>query len=193
MLKGLLGDIKEKTGELYNDAAGSLASVTSKVVVSAESKIDMGISAAIDVYNGLGKTITSLTKLGLVFSMIAAPVPVVIGLALLYIMEDTKGETDTGLSNVESSANRAKKRDRERSISLLQKYGAIPTTATIETPLLIVYLDSVNESISGRVKSGKYKNTSLDNLDDGSIHELKLIADHESRQLIDAYTAYRTK
>lgn len=86
--------------------------------------------SASKVYAGAIGTIDLITTLGLTFSAIAAPVPTIIGIGLIYLFES---QYKLRLEETEIAvAIRQRQRKQARVIALLKKHGAIPESAALE-------------------------------------------------------------
>jgi hypothetical protein len=126
---------------------------------------------------------------GLVVAAITAPIPTLIGLAVLALFAEHAQEVKQGIE--EGVAERKSVRASARALSLLKSYGAIPRTAIIETDGLKLLLDSETGTVTGTVKTGMFTTKELQSLSIAEIERLAAGASGEPAEILNAYLAYR--
>jgi len=153
--------------------------------------IDDGVSAARKVYVGAKGVVDAWVTAGVTISLVVAPVPTVIGLAMMWLInlsvEAAKNEIDNQVN--------MKKRQREirRLTAILKKFGSIPQTAYIETQYVKITLDATTNNIEGKILAGDFKGVSLIDID---IDELQRLIQScpcsETKDLLLGYKKYRS-
>ncbi len=146
--------------------------------------------SASKVYAGAIGAIDLITTLGLTLSAIAAPVPTVIGIGLIFLFESQyklrSEEIDTAI------ALRQRQRQQARVVALLKKHGAIPESAILETAWVRVSINSRNGEIRGTILQGQSKGTPLEQL---SMQEIEVLTEHapdvDTKGLLEAYLSFR--
>lgn len=132
--------------------------------------IDDGVSAARKVYVGAKGVVDAWVTAGVTISLVVAPVPTVIGLAMMWLInlsvEAAKNEIDNQVN--------LKKRQREirRLTAILKKFGSIPQTAYIETQYVKITLDATTNNIEGTILAGEFKGVGLNNIDCDQLEQL---------------------
>lgn len=184
-------------------AVSSVVETNTKRVI--DGALDAKDNALGGVAKGIGQTWGAATDLlhfpvlgdllgvGVTIGLIAAPVPVGIGLGILWFMDSQLKDRQVQIeSHVEESK---KRRKHERVVSLLRKYGEIPETAIIETALLKMSLNSKTGEITGVVLAGDFKGSRIESLDYQSLFKLieSCGADVESRQILEVIENMRIK
>lgn len=142
------------------------------------------------MYAGAIGTIDLSTTLGLTLSAIAAPVPTVIGIGLIFLFESQyklrSEEIDTAI------ALRQRQRQQARVVALLKKHGGIPESALLETELVTVSVNSRTGEIKGTILQGQFKDRNIEQL---SLQEIEVLTEHapdvDTRSLLDAYLSFR--
>ncbi|MCZ7861824.1 hypothetical protein O9X98_10570 [Agrobacterium salinitolerans] len=126
---------------------------------------------------------------GLVVAAITAPIPTLVGLAVLALFAEHAQQVKHGIE--EGVAQRKSERATARALSLLKSYGAIPRTAIIETDGLKLILDSETGTVSGTVRTGMFTTRELQSLSVDEVAELAANASGEPAEVLNAYLAYR--
>jgi hypothetical protein len=137
--------------------------------------------------------IGELIGMGVSIGLLAAPVPVGVGLGILWLFDSQIKERQ---GQIEALVEDSKKRRKhERVVGLLKKYGEIPETAILETSLIRIELNSKTGQISGCVLTGDFKNTRIEDIDHHGLFQLiqSCNDDPESRQILEAIENIRTK
>jgi len=144
--------------------------------------------SASKVYAGAIGTIDLSTTLGLTLSAIAAPVPTVIGIGLIFLFESQyklrSEEIDTAIA--------LRQRQQARVVALLKKHGGIPESALLETELVTVSVNSRTGEIKGTILQGQFKDRNIEQL---SLQEIEVLTEHapdaDTRSLLEAYLSFR--
>lgn len=121
------------------------------------------------------------------------PIPVGIGLGLLMLIDS---QIEGKQAQIQAHADQSiKRRNKERVLEMMNKYGEIPETAIIETKMLKVSINSSKGTISGVVKSGDFKGKKLEELDHHGFFMLIQSCgdDEESRQVLESLERIRLK
>lgn len=165
----------------YHSAAGSV-----------DTAIDFTSSAFLKAYAGLVGTFEAIKYAGLSVALVTAPVPTIVALAVLWLMElsidSVKSDIDKELEN------KKKKREFEKVVTLLKKYGKIPSTAVVETEFVKLEIDSITGSVKGEVLKGKFKGGFFENIQPKELENLiSTSPDKETASLIEAYLSYKSK
>lgn len=146
--------------------------------------------SASKVYAGAIGTIDLITTLGLTFSAIAAPVPTVIGIGLIYLFELQYKQQSRDINN--TVVTKWRKREQKRILALLKKHGAIPESALLETEWVRVSINSRTGEIRGTILQGQSKGTPLEQL---SMQEIEVLTEHapdvDTKGLLEAYLSFR--
>lgn len=176
-----VSNVKYRTESLY----GSLAN-------SAEEAVDYTSAKFLKLTAGIVGTYHAIKYAGLSIALITAPVPTLVGMAVLWLMElsidSVKNDIDSELQD------RKKKREFNQVVKLLKKYGKIPETALVETELVKMKINSVTGSVDGVVKEGQFKGVSLSDINDENLSELISTApDSDTKALLESYVSYRDK
>jgi hypothetical protein len=155
---------------------------------SVSSTIDDGISLAKRTFNTIYNEIESFKELGISISLIVAPVPTSVFLAILWLK---------GL-NIEEKTDEeemiAQKKKYEGIIGLLKKYGKIPQTATIKNDYIEMKMDIDDGEVKGKVLDGDYAGMDLVDLNEDQIKNLLASApDKETKEILTAWVSYQEK
>lgn len=155
---------------------------------SVSSTIDDGISLAKRTFNTIYNEIESFKELGISISLIVAPVPTSVFLAILWLK---------GL-NIEEKTDEeemiAQKKKYEGIIGLLKKYGKIPQTATIKNDYIEMQMDIDDGEVKGKVLEGDYAGMDLVDLNEDQIKNLLASApDKETKEILTAWVSYQEK
>lgn len=197
-----LNHLKNAAQKAQRAVSSAVESNTKRVIDGA---LDVKDNALGGVAKGIGHTWGAATELlhfpvlgdligvGVTIGLIAAPVPVGVGLGILWFMDsqikDRQAQIET---HVEDSK---KRRKRERVVSLLKKYGEIPETAIIETALLKMSLNSKTGEITGVVLAGDFQGSRIESLEYQNLYKLieSCGEDVESRQILEVIENMRIK
>jgi hypothetical protein len=152
--------------------------------------VDSSIAAAKKTYSVVTGTIAAFTYAGVAVAMVVAPIPVMVGVAVLLFMEFS---IDAEKAGIESSLkNTKKKREFERLTSLLKKHGRIPAVSLIETDFIKMEINSQAGLADGEILQGQYKSRKLSDLDDEAIQQLIQYAPPGgTAELISAYSTFQ--
>ena len=126
---------------------------------------------------------------GVVVAVITAPVPTLVGLAILWMFEDHARSVRTGIA--EGVDRRKAGRTRERALTLLGSYGAIPSTAVIETDGLKMVLDSTTGAVTGTIRTGMFSMRELPSLSVSEIEGLVASSNGDTAKVLSSYLGYR--
>lgn len=193
------GDAVQQAKDFSQAAVGIAVDTKDAVVNLAGQAKDFG-QAAIDVAVDAKDTVigiaevavkatSMLTTLGVIVSMVVAPVPTAIGVILFEIMTIYVYETSRGMS--ENLKGKQERRTTGRLLEKLAKFGAVPATALIETNMVSLRLDSVAGTASGTIKTGFFSSRSLQDLTDAELANFIVKADEETASILTAYRKFR--
>lgn len=188
----VLKKILEKTGSAIDDAKYHIESSYQSVVDSVDEAIDYTSATFLKACAGIVGTYQAIKYAGLSIALVAAPVPTLIAMAVLWLMElsidSIKSDIDSELKNKE------KKREFDLVVKMLKKYGKIPKTALVETPLVKMAIDSITGTVEGAILAGKFKGISLNEIaDDDLLNLASTSPDSETKSLLESYISYRKK
>lgn len=124
-------------------------------------------------------------------AMIFAPVPVGIGVGILFLAEMTLGGS---LDNIEEGIEQSKARRKfDRTVGLLQKYGKIPATSVLESEHIRLEIQAKPVSVTGLVKKGKYEGRRAEHLETQELEELlEAYKDPDTQEIVKAYQKFRS-
>lgn len=190
-------------------ASRAHAAVSLSVESGTRRMIDGALDAKDTTLGGIAKTVGNtwdaatdvlhfpilgeLIGVGVTVGLIAAPVPVAIGLGILMLVDMQVKERQQQIQDhVDEAINR---RTRDRVVGMIQKYGEIPETAIIETPLIKVNLCNSKGTITGVVKAGPFKGQKIEEIDHhGFFHLIQSCGeDQETRQVLESIESIRIK
>lgn len=174
-------NVKFKTESMYRSTVDSVEDV-----------VDYTSAAFLKAYAGVVGTYHALKYAGLTIALITAPVPTLVAMAILWLMELS---IDSVKSNIEHELDdNKKKREFDRVVGILKKYGKIPQTAVVNTEFVEMEIDSVSGSVSGVILQGEYQGISLNEVDDEVLAKLtETSPNKETKSLLEAYSSYRKK
>jgi hypothetical protein len=197
-------DAMNSSAKAISGSVGSTAKIVSSTVESTarlaiDTALDTKDSAIVGVVKGVGNSWDAvadvlkspLVGFGVSVGMWIAPVPVGVGVGILWLLDSQMKGSQTRIEyHVEETIQR---RTRERVVGLLQKYGEIPETAVIKTAMLNIQLNSKSGEVTGDVIAGDYKGQKIENQD---FHGLFLLIescgdDTDSRQVLEALENHR--
>lgn len=208
-------DAVNSTTKAASDAMNSTASAISKTVESTakmvsstvestarlaiDTALDTKDSAIVGVVKGVGNSWDAVAEVfksplvgfGVTVGMWIAPVPVGVGVGILWLLDSQMKGSQIRIENhLEDSMQRRK---RERVVGLLQKYGEIPETAVIKTAMLNIQLNSKTGEVTGDVLAGDFKGQKIEDLDFHGLHQLieSCEEDVDSREVLEALENHR--
>ncbi len=161
----------------------------SKAISARDSVLDGAseISGAAAKFGGsIVSTVVIMTEVGVVVSAVVAPVPTFIGVALLWLLTD---QIHAGSKAVDKAVQQGQdKRKFERLTGLLKKYGQIPETATLETEMIQMKIDSVTGEVTGSVLVGEFKGRDFASLSSEDVNRLRDHApDADTKSILESY------
>lgn len=188
VLKRLL----EQAGSTVDNAKYQAESMYHSVVDSVGEAVDYTSATFLKAYAGIVGTYEALKYAGVSIALVTAPVPTLVAMAVLWLMELSidaiKSDIDSELKDKE------KKREFDRVVKMLKKYGRLPKTALVETKLVKMEIDSISGSVNGFVLAGKFKGVSLGDIEDNDLLELASTSpDGDTKSLLESYISYREK
>lgn len=185
-MMSMLSKAAEAAQKAAMSTAGAIEERARGVRDAALDTVDTVKGAAVKVVN----VSLFLADVGITIAVIVAPIPTLIGAALLWLFAEQAGEVNEQINRTVS--NRQSKRQRERAIALLKKYGRIPETATISTGWVDVRIDSRAGQVTGKICKGEFKGRSLDSLSTSDLDRLiEMCPDTDTRDLLEGYRALR--
>jgi hypothetical protein len=126
---------------------------------------------------------------GIVVAAITAPVPTLVGLAVLALFAEHALEVKQGIED--DVARRKTARAKDRALTLLKSYGTIPKNAVIETDALKLVLDSETGSVSGTIRTGMFSSKDLQTLPIDELERLASNSSGDTAEVLGSYLAYR--
>lgn len=126
---------------------------------------------------------------GVVVAAITAPVPTLVGLAIMLIFEEQARSMRDGIAD--GISQRKETRSRDKALKLLANYGAIPRTAVIQTEGLKMVLDSQTGSVTGTIKTGMFSERELSTFSEGEIEALISSSTGDKSKILSSYLSYR--
>jgi hypothetical protein len=139
------------------------------------------------------KTVTSAfvaaKVAGIVVAAITAPIPTLVGLAVLALFAEHAISVKEGIDA--DVAKRKSARATTRALSLLKSYGAIPKTAIIETDGLKLILDSETGLVTGSIRTGIFSSRAVETLQVDEIEHLASLSSGDTAEVLNSYLAYR--
>lgn len=177
----VVADVKYRAENLFNSASDT-----------AEAALDNAAATFIKAYVGTVAALSYIKWTGLVIASITAPVPTFIAMAMFWLMEIS---LESVKNNVDGSLkDRKKKREFDRVVSVLKKYGKIPQKAIVETNLVRMQIDSGSGFVDGVIISGAFKDVLLSDLDDDSLISMASTTDDkDTKALLESYVSFRRK
>lgn len=136
------------------------------------------------VYSDLGSIPVSI---GMVF----APVPIGIGVGILFLAEMALGGS---LDKIEEGLEQSKARRKfDRTVGLLQKYGKIPATSVLESEHIRLEIQAKPVSVTGLVKSGQFEGRRAEHLETHELEQLlEAYKDPDTQEIVKAYQKFRS-
>lgn len=185
-----------KVNKTINDIQDTVDSVTSSVEVISNRVVDTFdvLTSTFDVVAKYSKkTLNFVASFGLIFfeigitvAAVVAPVPTIIGAAIVWIMASF-------VINIANDIDNTKENKRAlRAIKALKKYGAIPQTAKVKTEYLDITIDSEKGQIDGMFLKGDFKDKKLNELSVDEINEfINNSKDEHINDLLQGYLVFR--
>lgn len=138
-----------------------------------------------------GKLATNVLALtGTVVSFVVAPVPTVVGFALIELLKAV-ARAHVDIADEEVAA---KKLARENSglLKTIARYGTIPATALIEAPAVKLRLDMASANITGTLRTGIFSSRAIEDMTDAEISDFAADTDDETAKVLEAYLSFRS-
>lgn len=196
-VEGAIEDVKTTARE----TSSSVAQAGKDAALAAESsvlgardavldKVAGATGAAMKVYYGIASTVHILASAGIVVVAVVAPVPFVVGVGLLWLIEMQikmmSSDVDSAVKDEQSS------RKMERVTGLLKKYGKIPESATMQTKFITMSVNSRSGEVTGKVLAGEFEGVNLDDLSNEDLDRLTdFVRDDETKSILEAYRSLR--
>lgn len=184
------------TGKIADTAhlgRNAIFAVENKVLSVRDSALDTATGfagATIKLYRGVAGTVKTMIELGVVVVTVVAPVPTFIGVALLWLLEQQLKKSNAATDKAIDGARDQRKF--ERVTGLLKKYGQIPETATLQTELIHMTIDSKTGDVKGSVLSGEFCGRELSSLSSEDIARmLDFAPDKDTKSILEAYSSLR--
>lgn len=135
-----------------------------------------------DVFN-------AIASIGVTISFVAAPVPTIIALAILWLMENSISQRNKSVDL--QTKTKKEKRSFLRATKLLIKYGSIPQTSLVTTSELHMEINAASGEVTGQFLRGPHKGKSLDQLTPENIDAyLATCEDKDTAELLKAFSSY---
>ena len=184
--------LKEQALLVVNKAKYQVENLYHSASDSVEDAVDFTSAMFLKAYAGMIGTYYALKYAGIAVALVTAPVPTLVAISVLWMMELS---IDSIRSDIDSELKEGrKKRDFDRVVNTLKKYGKIPQKALVETAFVKMEIDSVSGSVNGVVLVGKFKGVSLNEISDDDLLELAAKSpDTDTKSLLESYRSYREK
>lgn len=192
------------TKKNINDSVDSLNKTIHSTKKSINDSFDSTIDSVKDAKDTVSSTIETVSEqtgklisnfiglsfiganIGIVVSAIVAPVPTLIGAAIIWLMADY---IENILNGIEEKNDNKK---RSRIIEKLKKYGVIPQTAKIKNDYLDMTISSETGEITGTILKGSFKKEKIEELDIYDIQSLmNEIDDKDTLELLNALMSFK--
>jgi hypothetical protein len=153
--------------------------------------VDASVASLAKTYVGVTATIETIKTIGVTVALLAAPVPTLVGLAIMWLIEE---QVRTVKEQIDDAAElRKRRRAFERAATLLKKYGTIPETAILETEWVRLDLNSASGAASGVVIKGPYRGRSLESIGASELAELTAAApDGDTRLILEGWNSLQS-
>ncbi len=173
--------VKFKSENIYRSTSDSI-----------DNAVDFTSATFLKAYTNIVGTYHAIKYAGITIAFIAAPVPTLIALSVLWLMElsidSIKSDIDSQLADVQ------KRRKFERIVKMLKKYGKVPQTAVVQTKHIRMEIDAVTGTVNGVVLAGTFTGVTLNDIGDSDLSQLASTAPgDDTKSLIEAYICYREK
>lgn len=183
-----------EAGATVTSTAADLKFNAERVATSARDKVingvDTSVAAVKNTYNAVTGTIAAFTYAGIAIAFVVAPIPMMVGVGMLYLMELSLKAEKTGIDK--SLKDTKNKREFDRLASLLKRHGRIPSDARVETSFIKMQINAQEGFADGEILRGHYKSQKLSELDDEAIMLLiEHAPDKETSDLIGAYYSFK--
>lgn len=188
--KDAISDKASEAAQLGRDAAFNVERTAITMRDNAVNSANGVAGATAKLYHSVTGTISTMIDVGIVVAAIAAPVPVAIGVCLLWLLEaQLKNESRRIDSAVAAERGRRKF---ERVTGLLKKHGQIPESAALRTDLITMTINSRTGEVTGKVLKGEFKGWDLSALSMEQIARmLEFAPDNDTRSILEAYQTLR--
>ncbi|WP_455233187.1 hypothetical protein [Geopseudomonas aromaticivorans] len=188
--KGTALDKAAGVAQAGRDAAFTVESSVLGVRDAVLDKAAGATGAAIKFYHGAAGAVLVMVNFGIVVAAIVAPVPTAIGAGLLWLLQWQLGKM---CDQVDESVDEERDRRKlERVTGLLKKYGQIPETATLQTDLVEMVINSGTGEVSGKVLAGEFQGCDISALSNDALARLVEFArDDDTKSVLEAYQSLR--
>ena len=184
----LIGSVQDSATNLVARVDHACGQATDTVL----NTVDQGVSIVKKAYAQVVGLVATLATAGIAVAMIAAPVPTVIALALMWLMEESIKESLNQID--QETEGRQDARTRDRMIKTLKRYGTIPVSSTVETDNISITINADTNHIDGIIKTGKYKGEMLSNIPLDELNKfIDTAPDQDTKDLLQAYENIQRK
>ncbi len=188
----VLNRILAQAESIFDGARFKFENIYVSTVSTVEDVVDFTSATFFKACGSVIGTYYALKYAGLTIALVTAPVPTLIAMAVLWMMELSVDSLKTDIDS--ELKDRAKKRDFDRVVKILKKYGKIPKTAVVETEHMRMEIDSITGSVTGEIRTGFFNTaTQLSDVDDENLIAFAATRDEETKSLVEAYLSYKTK
>lgn len=196
----------ESGKESITSTVDSIGNTVNSTKESINSKVDSTIDSVNEAKDTISATIETVSEktgqlisntisfsiigahIGVVIAAIVAPVPTLIGAAMIWLMADYVEGIFNGIDDKKRSKKSA------RAIEKLKKYGVIPQTAKIKNDFINMTISSETGEITGSILKGKFKKAKIEDLDIYDIQTImEEVDDKETLDLLEALIAFKKK
>lgn len=192
-IKGAKVSVQETVSDVAEASMNAAFRVEASVLEARDAALDKvagATGAAIKAYYGIYGTVRFMAEVGVVVAFVAAPVPAAIGVGLLWLLQWQLHQVGEVVDEVVGDDRSSRKL--ERITGLLKKYGQIPETATLQTDLVKMAINSSSGEVSGQVLAGEFRGRDLDSLSMEDLGRLvEFSRDEETKSILEAYLSLR--
>lgn len=192
----VLGTIEAQVQSAKNAVVGTIEST---VLSAKDSVLDARDDALGSVVRKVGQATdigrmivySDLGSIPVAIGMVFAPVPIGIGVGILFLAEMALGGS---LDKIGEGLEQSKARRKfDRTVGLLQKYGKIPATSVLESEHIRLEIQAKPVSVTGLVKTGTFEGRRAEHLETHELEQLLDIhKDPDTQEIVKAYQKFRS-
>jgi hypothetical protein len=187
-----MNNFQSKIRQSVNAKLCQAENMTISAINEVSAAVDTGISTRKKAYVTVAGLCSALVTAGIAIAAVTAPVPVAIGLCIFWLMDDAIDRERN--SHDDHVIQKSKRREFEKTIKLLKKYGTLPENAKVSTPCIELTMNTRAGTVQGVILQGHYKGQLLENITLCDIQSLISAApDNDTRALLEAYLKIRLK
>lgn len=188
---------------LIGNAISAARNTQESISFSVESSMKLAKDKAIDTADGMVGSISSaycsvigtaqiLVNAGIIITAVVAPVPLAVGIGLMWLIELQINATYR--SARQDADDASEKRSLERITSIMKKHGQIPQVATLKTSSITMSINSNDGTVCGSILKGSLEGRALDSL---SLDDIAMLInefrDEDTKKILEAYLSLRKR